>query len=219
MGCGPSKLFWWLPLLLAAIFQGRWSEICIVPCKERVRCVLQPPKLFIPPKHLSSFPFSPLKERVTKSMHPLLWQWNPTPGLGGNMEGMHVNTLSNVHNNHRLQIYMNKIWKKHSCIAGTLIGWIQSRAEHTNLFVTLGSHTGSPGDVPNGNPQKRYIWMNYSGRGFQWSIHSSSYLCNFLHHHNQEKRNCHLHIPSRFHHKLQKQNAIFQKIAIILVWR
>lgn len=74
---------------------------------------------------------------------------------------------------------MNEIWNKHSCTTGVLMGLIHSPAEHTNLFVTLGSHTGSPGDVPSGNPQKRYIWMNYSGRGFQWSIHSSGYLCNF----------------------------------------
>lgn len=68
--------------------------------------------------------------------------------------------------------------KKHSCTTRILISLIRYAAEHTNLFVTLYSHTGSPGDVPSGNPQKRYIWMNCDGRGFQWSIHSSVCLCN-----------------------------------------
>lgn len=118
------------------------------------------------------------------------------------------------YNRHSLQI-----WDlAQSCTTRILIGFIHSPAEHTNLFVALGSRTGSSGDVPSENPQKIYKWMNYSERDFQWSIHSSGYLCNLWSHHNQEKRNSRLHTPSGFHHKLQKQNMIYLKAVIILVW-
>lgn len=123
------------------------------------------------------------------------------------------------YNSHSLQIHMNKSWYKRSYPTRILMSFIHSPADHTNLFVTLGSHICSPGDVPSGNPRKTRIWMNYSRRGFQWSIHSSGYLCNFWCHHNQEKRNSHLRVPSGFHHKLQKQNIIYFKTVIILVWR
>lgn len=131
---------------------------------------------------------------------------------------MHVNTLSNEQI--KQQSLSANIYKQdlaQSCTYRILTGFIHSPAKCTNLFVTPGSRTGSPGDVPNENPQNTHIWMNYSGKGFQWSIHSSVYLCNFWHHHNQEKRNSHLHIPSEFHHKLQKQNRIYLKPVIMLV--
>lgn len=122
------------------------------------------------------------------------------------------------YNSHSLQIYMNENWHKQNCTIRILVGFIHSPAGHTNLFVALGGHTGSSGDVPSGNPQKIYKWMNYSRRDFQWSIHSSGYLCNLWCHHNQEKRNSHRHMPSGFHHKLQKQNMFYLKVVIILVW-
>lgn len=126
--------------------------------------------------------------------------------------------MCRFYNSHSLQIYLNEIWHKHSCTTRVLIGFIHFPADHTNLFVALGSRTGSSGDVPSGNPQKIYKWMNYNGRDFQWSIHSPGYLCNFWRHHNQEKRNSHLHMPSGLHHKLQKQNMVYLKVVIILVW-
>lgn len=122
------------------------------------------------------------------------------------------------YNSHSLQIYMNENWHKQNCTIRILVGFIHSPAGHTNLFVALGGHTGSSGDVPSGNPQKIYKWMNYSRRDFQWSIHSSGYLCNLWCHYNQEKRNSHWHMPSGFHHKLQKQNMFYLKVVIMLVW-